>query len=265
MKELRLHCIVRRTLLGGLFLGLGCLSAGPLSGQGVVSRTPNLTDGWVESTGNLQFNFNHRFRFVSTSQGERVLNTPSFLLGAPIPGNLLLAGRYASNSLIARNELNEWEILSRWALPIPAERLGAALSVAYNGSAESVDGELSLRVPIRLPEGSPVDSIGLLGSGRLLSDALGSDETGWFIGGGVVLHFGDQFALSADGGQLDVDGFDQRKVWGASVQFRIPTTPHTLALQATNTRTATLQGASVGDRTMWGFEFTVPLTLSRYF
>src|SRR5439155_17942958 len=43
-------------------------------------------------------------------------------------------------------------------------------------------------------------------------------------------------------------------------------TPHTLSLQATNTLVNTLQGASRGTKDVrYGFEFTVPLTLRRYF
>ena len=79
-----------------------------------------------------------------------------------------------------------------------------------------------------------------------------------------MLHFGDLVSLSGDVGQLSVDGLESKEVWGAALQLRIPTTPHTLALQAMNTRTGTLQGSSVGARTVWGFEFTVPMTLGRY-
>lgn len=238
---------------------------GSVAAQGVVSRTPNLTDGWVSSPGNLQFNFNHRFRLVSTSQGERVLNSPSFLLGAPLPGRVLLAGRYASNSRVSEDRVNEWELFTRWAPPIPLGRVHVAVTAAYNGAAESVDGELSIRVPVHLPESSPIDSIGFLGAGRVLSETRNSGTTGWFAGAGATLHFGDRFAISGDGGRMGADGIESKAVWGAAVQVRIPTTPHTFSIHATNTRTATLQGASAADRTHWGFEFTVPLTLSRYF
>ena len=46
----------------------------------------------------------------------------------------------------------------------------------------------------------------------------------------------------------------------------IPGTPHTLSIQATNTSTATLEGASRGtSQRRYGFEFTIPFTLARYF
>ena len=85
------------------------------------------------------------------------------------------------------------------------------------------------------------------------------------MGGGVVLHVGDRFSISGDGGKLGSDGLDERAVEGAGIRVRIPTTPHTLAIPATDTRTGTLQGASVSDQTYWGFEFTAPLTLNQYF
>ena len=242
-----------------LFLLIG-LAPCSVAAQGVVSRTSNLTDGWVSSPGTIQFNFNHRFRLISTTQGNTVLNSPSFLLGVPLPGDLLVAGRYASDSRVAEDRVNEWEAFARWAPPIPTGRADLAISVAYNRAAESADAELAVRIPIGLPESSPVDSIGFLGAGRVLSETGGSDGTGWFMGGGVVLHVGDRFSISGDGGKLSSDGPDERAVWGAGIQVRIPTTPHTLAIQATNTRTGTLQGASVGDQTYWGFEFTALLS-----
>jgi plastocyanin len=54
--------------------------------------------------------------------------------------------------------------------------------------------------------------------------------------------------------------------WGAGINLAIPRTPHTLSLHATNVNNASLQSASRGTgRTRYGFEFTIPLTLSRYF
>jgi plastocyanin len=54
--------------------------------------------------------------------------------------------------------------------------------------------------------------------------------------------------------------------WGAGLNLAIPRTPHTLSLHATNVNNASLQSASRGtEETRYGFEFTIPLTLSRYF
>jgi plastocyanin len=53
--------------------------------------------------------------------------------------------------------------------------------------------------------------------------------------------------------------------WSAGVHLAIPNTPHTLSLQAANTNAYTLQGTSRGlEETRYGFEFTIPLTLSRW-
>jgi plastocyanin len=54
--------------------------------------------------------------------------------------------------------------------------------------------------------------------------------------------------------------------WAAGVNLAIPHTPHTLSLHASNTNNATLQSSSRGTgETRYGFEFTIPVTLSRYF
>jgi plastocyanin len=61
-------------------------------------------------------------------------------------------------------------------------------------------------------------------------------------------------------------GPGERVAWAAGVSLAIPHTPHTLSLHATNTNNATLQSASRGTgETRYGFEFTIPVTLSRYF
>jgi plastocyanin len=59
---------------------------------------------------------------------------------------------------------------------------------------------------------------------------------------------------------------DDELAWSGALQLAIPYTPHTLSIQAANTSTATLQGSSrgMGD-VRYGFEFTVPVTFSRYF
>src|SRR6185436_6019550 len=58
----------------------------------------------------------------------------------------------------------------------------------------------------------------------------------------------------------------EKVAWSAGLQIRIPTTPHSLSLHVTNTNTATLEGSSRGgDKVRGGFEFTIPLTLSRWF
>jgi plastocyanin len=65
---------------------------------------------------------------------------------------------------------------------------------------------------------------------------------------------------------MNDDAANTRSAWSAGLQLAIPYTPHTLSLQATNTNVGTLQGTSRGaDQVRYGFEFTVPLTLRRWF
>lgn len=248
-------------LVGWLALGSG---PPPLSAQGVDSRTPNLTDGWVSGPGTLQFNFNHRFWTVPSEAGRTVNNTPTFLLAAPLPGRLLVGLRYASNSRVADRAVNEWEVFGRWA-PVSDGPADLALTGAYNGAVESVDGELSLRIPLELGEGP--GSIDLIGSVRGFSNAVDLDVSGWFVGGGVVVHVTENVGLSVDAGQLSVDGQEPDAAWGAGIHLRIPASPHTLNIYGANTQTSTLQGSSFGfrrNRPVWGFEFTVPISLDRY-
>ncbi len=247
------------------------LSAPALHAQGVDARTPNLSGGWVGEPSSARFNFNHRFWLVGDDPGPRqVENSPTLLLGFPLPGRLLVAGQYASHSYFYRDTNNEWEGLLRWK-PALAGPVGAALTAAYNGAGKSLDGELSLRVGVGLPDTFPGDSIQVLVEFRGFQDTLGTGEPGWFAGVGLLLHLTPNVALAVDAGTLESDGLDgltdiglDRDVWGAELQLRIPTTPHTLSLRAANTRTGTLQGSSAGLRTVWGFEFTVPLTYARF-
>ncbi|HXI19533.1 MAG TPA: cupredoxin family copper-binding protein, partial [Gemmatimonadales bacterium] len=88
------------------------------------------------------------------------------------------------------------------------------------------------------------------------------------VGGGAVLRLGRHLALEGDWvrrTQLD-RARGEKPAWSAELAIAIPNTPHTLSLHATNTNTATLQGASRGtSQVRYGFEFTIPITLARYF
>lgn len=259
----------RRSITG--FVALLLLAPAPALSQSVVARTPNLSGGWVGEPGTIQFNFLHRFWTVNTNPSEddvadRIVNSPSFLLAAPLPGDLLVGALYASNSQVVAGEFNEWELFGRWRALSSDDGYPVDLSVqgAFNGAAESADGEILVGVPLR-----PVTLFGVV---RGFSDAYGTGEGKVAFGGGANFEVTEGIALAGD--VLSVpDRLDAQKVaWSAGIQVRIPTTPHTFSLQTTNTRTATLQGSSVGfqrvpgeDSRVWGFEFTIPVTLSRYF
>ncbi|GMR13348.1 MAG: hypothetical protein BMS9Abin29_1554 [Gemmatimonadota bacterium] len=253
-------------VLVSLFAAL--LTVGPLSGQSVLDRTPNLAGGWTGEAGTVYFNFLHRFWKIDAGDEKKIFNSPTFLLGVSLPGRVLLGWNYASNSLVDGEEFNETELYGRWAFL--ATSTGApvdvAVTAAFNEAASSGDFELSVAIPL--------GSVTLHGVGRLLGQVAElDDETGWAVGGGAVIRLTDGIALAGDVVTLtDRDilvqgGTDELDVaWGLGLQLAIPATPHTVSLQLSNARTATLQGSSFGDgQVRYGFEFTIPFTLSRYF
>lgn len=248
----------RRLAAAILALTLGTAPGGAASAQSVLKRTPNLSGAWVGEPGVLQFNFVHRFQLLSGT----VANTPTFLLAVPLPGRTLVGLHYASSSPVVRGELNEFELLGRWA-PLSTDDDGpvdAGVTLAYNREAESLDGEISASVP--------VGPLTLTGAGRMLSDYRGTGETRWAGGGGFVLELREGLALAGDLMTVTDKADGEHAAWGVGIQTRIPLTPHTFSLQATNVWTETLQGSSARqgrNRTLYGFEFTVPFTLSRYF
>jgi len=151
--------------------------------------------------------------------------------------------------------------MGRWTPVSTAygDPVDVSIQGAFNGAPDSGDGEILLGVPV----GS---RLSVFGVARVFSDAYGTGDADVAFGGGANVRLTDAVALAGDitspTDQLD----DQEVGWSAGIQVQIPTTPHSFSLQATNTRTTTLQGASVGaDRRIWGFEFTIPVTLSRYF
>lgn len=228
------------------------------AGQSVLERPPNLHGTWVGSPGRLHFNFRHLFE-LGPAPERKVGNAPTFLLAAPLPGSTLAGVRYGSSSGLVGRVPNEWELFGRYA-PL-ARRDGSAVdltvTVAYNEASESVDGEVMVARelgPLRLMAGARAFSAFARADGRAA------------MAGGAVLRLGERVALAGDVASLldPEDGEDP--AWSAGLQLAIPYTPHTLSLQATNANTATLEGASIGTgETRWGFEFTVPITLDRYF
>jgi plastocyanin len=227
-------------------------AAAPAASQSLLDRTPNVSGGWVSSPGVVHFNFLHRF--TTTGAPERqVLNSPTFLLAyAPISRSLLGAS-YATRSDITPRFPNEWELFGRYAPLTPV-----SLQVSYNNAAESVDGEVSVT--------HTVGGLRLLAAGRVLSRAFASDSARLALAGGAALRLTRWVAITGDVATMVSRRDNEDLAWGAALQIAIPYTPHTLSLQAANTSTATLQGASRGaGRTRYGFEFTVPLTLARWF
>lgn len=245
-------------LLGTSAVAALLLSPIGAGGQSLLDRPPNISGDWVGAPGSIYFNFVHRFT-ASDAPERKVSNTPTFLIAAGLPGRLLAGFNYSTNSTLAPNFPNEWEMFARWA-PI-SEDYGAPLSlgaeVGYNNAAEGFAGELSaarMFGPIRI-----------ILAGRALTDPL---KTGarFAFAGGTTIRLGQYVALAGDVGALTKRDTSEKVAWSAGLHFAIPLTPHTLSLQVTNVAVATLQGQSRGSSVRrYGFEFTIPLTLSRYF
>jgi plastocyanin len=227
--------------------------------QSVLDRPPNLGGTWTGPPGTLHFNFLHRFS-AGAAPTRKVVSAPTFLLGASLPANLLAGVRYATASQVVPAFPNEWELFVR-ANPVRAAAgapLDLSVHAGWNQAAESFDAELTV--------GRRLGPVRLLAAGRAFSAAYAGDSARFAIAGGATVRLNNTFALAADVATL-LDAADtEDAAWGAALQIAIPTTPHTLSLQATNTNTGTLQGSSIGTgRTRWGFEFTIPLTLRRFF
>jgi plastocyanin len=235
-----------------------CVLSGSARAQSLLDRPPNFSGGWVGAPGQLYFNFMHRF-ITSDAPQRKVTNFPTFTVAAGLPLRSIVGFHYSTNSQVAPGYPNEWEFFLRHAL-IQQERgapvdLGA--QVGYNLASDGVDGEVTV--------GRRQGPLKVVAAGRVLADAAEEGERRFAVGGGATLRVSRFFALAGDVSTLTERREGEEVAWSAGVHLAIPNTPHTLSLQATNTNTYTLQGLSRGDNTVrYGFEFTIPLTLSRW-
>lgn len=244
----------------GWTLGLTLLVPGLLEAQSLLDRPPNLSGGWVAGRGTLQFNFVHRFE-RSDPPERKLSNTPSFLLAIGLPLRTMVGFTYATNSALSPRYPNEWEFLARLAVlsELDGAPLDLSVQAGYNLSAEGFDAEVSAA--------KVLGPVRLMAAGRSLTDPFASGrELG--AAAGVAIRISRFLAVAGDVATV----FDrpagrlEEAAWSAGVHGAIPNTPHTLSLHATNANTATLQGMSRGGaNTRFGFEFTVPVTLARYF
>ncbi len=235
------------------------LAPAPTTAQSVMERTPNLSGGWVPQAHALQFNFLHRFQ-VGDAPARKVTNWPTFLMAYGLSSRAMVSLNYASNSDVALGKPNEWELMGRLA-PLSTRKgdpIDLSVSAAFNEGNESVDGEVAVVVPL--------GRLRLLGTARVFSSPYAEDDGRIALGGGANLRLGEYVALSADLVSLLDREEGEDVAWGVGVQLGLPFTPHSFSLQATNTTTGTLQGSSRGrSETLYGFEFTIPLTPSRFF
>jgi plastocyanin len=227
--------------------------------QSVLDRTPNLAGAWVGASGVLHFNFVHRFS-ISSAPERKVTSAPTFLFAAGLPARTLLGVHYATNSQLSSRYPNEWEFFGR-VTPLSQELgspIDASAQVGYNLAAEGLDGEAAIarrQGPLRI-----------LAAFRLLADPGVTGGTDVALASGVAIRLTRHLGLSADLATLTERTPGEKVAWGAGLNLAIPRTPHTFSLHATNVNNATLQSSSRGtNETRYGFEFTIPVTLSRYF
>lgn len=245
--------------------GLALLFSAPSArAQGLLERSPNLAGGWVGRPGVVQFNFMHRFR-VSAAPQRKVTNTPTLTLAGGLPFRSAVGASYASNSVVAPNFPNEWELFGRVLALAQADGdpLDASVQLGYNVAAGSVDGELALA--------RSVGPARLIVAGRGFSDAYHEGSSRLALAAGGAVRLSEHLALAGDvaapigerGPRAAAGGEDA--AWSVGLQLGIPYSPHTLSLHVSNANTTTLQGASRGGGDLlFGFEFTVPITVRRY-
>ena len=243
--------------LAASLLASSCVLASALPAQSLLDRPDNLSADWVGNTGTLYFNFIHRFS-SSPPPERKVSNFPTFLVAAGIASRALVGVNYATNSALVPRYPNEYELFARYRLwqQEDGRPLDLGGSVDYNVSVRGVDGELSLA-----RRAGPVRVVAV---GRVLADTLRGGPMRVAIGGGGTLRLFRFLAVAGDAARMT--GAGARVVWSAGVHLALPNTPHTLSIHASNANTGTLQGVSRGGGVRrYGFEFTIPLTLSRFF
>jgi plastocyanin len=225
--------------------------------QSVAQRTPNLSNGWTPVPGVVQFNFTHRFD-ISDAPLRKITNTPTFHVATGIVGPLSMGFVYGSNSDLVPAYPNEWEWFTR--LSALSEEGGApfdaTLQAGWNVAAESFDTELSAA--------RNIGPLRVLVAGRAFHHAFYRDEARYAVAGGAAFQVLPWLTIAGDYAALTDRGENERPVWGAGLQLTVPSTPHSISIHAGNVGTGSLEGASRGSHTRWGFEYTVPITLARY-
>jgi plastocyanin len=254
-KLLRVCVSVTMAMTGSVVTGFATGVVPGAHGQGTLERTPNLHGGWIGDGGVVRFNVVHRFSH-SGPPARQLTSHPTFLL-AYAAGGVLGGVQYATRSDVHAGVPNEWEPFVR----VPVLRAGGSpaavltATLAWNDAARAAD----LEAAASFGRGR----LTALLAGRLLGSTA-DDATAAVLGGGVAITLTDHVAVAGD--LATAATRDLRPAWGAALQLRIPYSPHTVSLQATNTNSATMRGSSRGDRRVrYGFEFTIPVTLSRYF
>lgn len=237
--------------------------AAPLPAQSLLFRSPNLSGTWVPEPGVVQFNFLHRFYVFPASAGHFVVNSPTFTLSTGIARRVAIGAWFATRSPVGSGRgaasNNETELYARWRVIGGAEgTAGLHLSItpAYSFLAQSADGEVGADYTI--------GALTVEGAARIAQKPLGaSGGARAAFAGGAVARINQYVALSADVGSFVSPTV--RAAWSVGLQVAIPNSPHTFALEVSNAPASTIQGNSIGgSQRLYGFEFTIPLHLSRF-
>lgn len=237
-------------------------SAGPAGAQPLTERTPNLQGTWITAPRSLHFQFAHRFRMAGGDVTDlfgrnRIVNYPTFELDYGLFDGAMAGFRYSSNSLVV-GQANEWQPFVKVApRRLSGDGLSVSLLAAWNGAAQSVDGELAVQAAP-----GPLVLIGAVrGFTDLYDLPAGRDDEAVALAGGLGFKVNRYVTLVADAADV-VAGPHGPAAWSAGVHVGIPYTPHTFSIMATNVTSGTLQGTSTGVRetAFWGFEFTVPFS-----
>jgi plastocyanin len=240
------------------------VAATALDAQSLLFRSPNLAGTWVPEPGVVQFNFLHRF-YVAPSPSHSVSNFPTFTLAVGLPEHLALGMRYATHSdALVGSGANETELYARWQRRLGRSGpLTLAVTPAYNTAAKSLDGEVGLDWTS--------GAVTLQGAVRGMSKAYGVDTARLALAGGAVVRLNSYVGLSGDVASLLSTRPGESVAWSVGLVFAIPSSPHTFSLQASNVDVNTIEGSSrkgpvatALKKPIYGFEFTIPLHLSRF-
>ena len=254
-----MHFPTKALTAGSMAAALLVVPAPPAGTQSLLDRPDNVSADWIGNTGTLYFNFVHRFT-NSPAPEHKVTNLPTFLIATGFASQGLVGFNYASNSSLARRYPNEWEFFGRYA-PMQQEDgapfdLGSQID--YNLAVKGVDGEVSIarrEGPFRV-----------IGVARTVADTLGGSKRRFSFGGGGTFRMGRFLALAGDATTLTSRGPTEKIAWSAGLHIALPNTPHTLSIHMSNANTSTLQGLARGGSTRrYGFEFTIPIHVSRFF
>ncbi len=237
-------------------------AAPPLAAQIVLDRSPNLGGTWVADPGVLRFDFIHRF-YVTPAPSRSTVNSPTFLLAVGLPQRLMLGANFSTRSATSGRN-NEFEAFGRWrAVGGGSAPLTVALTPAFNFVSESVDGE----VQADWNRGR----VTLSGAVRGMSHAYGTDRSRAALAGGAVFRLNRYVAIGGDYASLLDPDPGEDPAWSVGLLFVIPGSPHTFSLHASTADLNTIEGSSrrgplsTGvDKTLFGFEFTIPLHLKRF-